>query len=190
MRDTGTEYFDAAGSTNTDETLRAARARADVLGLRHIVVATTTGSTGVKAARVFAGLELVVVSHATGFAKPNANELQPDLKAQIEASGARVLTAGHTMGGIGRAIRRKFGTIETEEIVANVLRTFGQGTKVACEVVLMATDAGLVPAGAEVVAVAGSDRGADTALVIVAANSSDFFDLHVAEVICKPRRWE
>lgn len=185
-----TRYFDAAGSVNTDETLRLARARADALGIRHVVVATTSGATGARAAEVFRGLEVVVVSHAFGFATPNASELRPDLKAQIESSGARVLTAGHTFGGVGRAIRQKFATIEVDEIVANVLRLFGQGTKVACEVVMMAADAGLVPAGAEVVAVAGSDNGADTALVVVAANSSRLFDLHVAEVICKPRRWE
>jgi uncharacterized protein len=190
MGATDTLYFDAAGPANTEATLLAARARAEALGVRHVVVATTSGATGVLAADIFANLDLVVVSHVVGFGRPNTSELQPELKAQIEASGARVLTTGHAMGGIGRAIRRKFGTLEVDELVAHVLRLFGQGTKVACEIVMMASDAGLVPAGAEVVAVGGSDSGADTALVVVAANSTDLFDLHVAEVICKPRRWE
>ncbi len=51
----------------------------------------------------------------------------------------------------------------------------------------MAADAGLIPVDREVVAVAGSGRGADTALLIRPANSSRFFDLEVKEIIAKPR---
>jgi hypothetical protein len=53
--------------------------------------------------------------------------------------------------------------------------------------VLMAADAGLIPFDKNVVAVAGSGRGADTALLIKPANSSRFFDLEIKEVIAKPR---
>ena len=52
--------------------------------------------------------------------------------------------------------------------------------------VLMATDAGLVNYGENVLAVAGSDNGADTALIIKAANAQSFFDLRIQEIICKP----
>ncbi|MFP3985126.1 MAG: hypothetical protein ACLFU9_04060, partial [Candidatus Bathyarchaeia archaeon] len=76
------------------------------------------------------------------------------------------------------------------EIIANTLRLFGEGTKVCVEIVLMATDAGLIPADKEVVALAGSGRGADTALLIKPANSSRFFELEVKEVIAKPRSLE
>lgn len=63
-------------------------------------------------------------------------------------------------------------------------RRFGQGTKVAVEVVVCAVQAGLVKVGERVIGVGGSSRGADTALVIGA--SWDFSDIHISEIICKP----
>ena len=53
----------------------------------------------------------------------------------------------------------------------------------------MALDAGLVPYGEEIIAVAGSGTGADTALVITPAHSNNFFDTKVKEIICKPREF-
>jgi hypothetical protein len=88
---------------------------------------------------------------------------------------------------MGRAVKNKFGAIQVDEIVANVLRLFGQGVKVGCEITCMAVDAGLVRAGAEAIAIAGSARGADTATVIRASNTHTFFESRVLEIICKPR---
>jgi hypothetical protein len=64
------------------------------------------------------------------------------------------------------------------------------GTAVCVGAALMATDNGLVREGEEVVAVAGSWVGLDTALVVRAANSVDFFKkgaVQIREIICKPR---
>ena len=49
-----------------------------------------------------------------------------------------------------------------------------------------ARDAGLIRADKDVVAIAGSHRGADTAVVIKPANSRAIFDMVVKEIICKP----
>jgi hypothetical protein len=62
----------------------------------------------------------------------------------------------------------------------------GEGTKVCVEITLMAADAGLIPADKDVVAVAGTGKGADTALRIKPANATRFFDLRIREVIAKP----
>ncbi len=73
-----------------------------------------------------------------------------------------------------------------------VLRTICQGMKVCVETVLMAADAGLVARGEEVIAVSGTRRGADTAVVALASTSAALHDLHVTEIICKPlqtRSW-
>lgn len=51
----------------------------------------------------------------------------------------------------------------------------------------MAADAGLIPGDRDVIAIAGTSIGADTALVIRPANASRFFDLKVKEIIAKPR---
>jgi hypothetical protein len=179
--------FDSAGPHNTERTLALALQRARDLGIRHIVVATTTGATGARAAELFQGLSVVAVTHSTGFKEPNAQELLPEHRERILALGGQILTCQHAFGGLARAVRRKLGTYQLDEIVAFVLRMFGQGTKVACEITAMAADAGLVPAGQEIIAIGGTGRGADTAVVLRAANAQDLFDLRVLEVLCKPR---
>lgn len=183
-------YYDQTGPENSERTLELAASRAAQLGTRHILVASTTGETGLKAVRKLSapGREVIVVTHSTGFAAPNTQELTPENKAALESAGARILTGQHALGGLNRAIRRKLGTYELDEIVAFVLRNFSQGVKVACEITLMATDAGVVPAGEAVIAIGGTGRGADTAALILAANAQDFFDLRVLELLCMPSR--
>ena len=180
-------YFERPGPQNTERTLELARRRATELGIGHVLVASTSGATGAQAARLFAGLNLVVVSHSTGFATINEQQLQDAHRVAIEAAGGRILTAQHAFGGLARAVRRKLGTYQLDEVVAFVLRNFGDGIKVACEITVMAADAGLVPVGEEAIVVAGTGTGADTAAVLLAANSHDFFDLRVLEILCKPR---
>ena len=181
-------YFEQAGRKNTKQTLELARERAQTLGIKHIVVATTSGQTGVQAAETFKGYDLTMVTQVTGFSKPNEQELLAEHRTRMEEAGAHLLTCQHALGGIGRAVRRKLGPYQIDEIIAFVLRCFCEGIKVACEITIMATDAGLTPAGKEIIAIGGSGRGADTAAVIRAAHTQDFFDLRVLEIICKPRR--
>jgi len=50
----------------------------------------------------------------------------------------------------------------------------------------MAADAGLIPIDEDVIAIAGTSRGADTALVIRPANSTNIFDLTIKELVAKP----
>ena len=63
---------------------------------------------------------------------------------------------------------------------------FGQGTKVAVEIVAMASDADLLPVE-DVIAVAGTGKGADTCLVIGANSTNQFFDIKVREILAKPK---
>ncbi len=180
-------YFDTRGPDCTEETLRLAHARAEALGIRDIIVATTRGETGVRAAEIFQGCNLVVVTHSTGFARPDYQELTDEHRATIERLGGRILTAQHAFGGVGRAVRKKLGAYQVDEIMAYTLRTFGEGLKVAVEIALMAADAGLVRTDCEAIAIGGTGRGADTAVVLTPANAQTFFDLRVHEIICKPR---
>jgi len=50
-----------------------------------------------------------------------------------------------------------------------------------------ALDAGLISTKEEVIAIAGTGSGADTAVVLQPANVHDFFDLRLQEILCKPR---
>lgn len=180
-------YFERAGPANTDRTLEIAKARADQLAIRAILVATTTGETGVRAAEVFRGYDLVVVSHSHGFATRNVQELTDANRQAILAAGAKLLTCQHAFGGINRAVRKEFGTYMLDELIAFVLRNFSQGVKVGVEIALMAADAGLVRVGEPAITIAGTGRGADTAMVILPANAQDFFNFRVLEILCKPR---
>jgi hypothetical protein len=180
-------YFAEPGSANTENTLKIARKRAEQLGIKTIVVASTSGETGAKAVKLLTRCKVVVVTHSTGFPAPDVQELTQQNRAEILEKGGTILTATHAFGGVGRAVRRRFNTYQVDEIIAHTLRVFGQGTKVACEIALMAADAGLIRTDEEVISIGGTASGADTALVIKAAHTHDFFELQVKEVLCKPR---
>lgn len=182
--ETKTVYFAQRGPENTDETLRLAKERAEALGIRDIVVASYSGYTGVKASEVFKGYNLVVVA---GAVRPDKPPMPDEKRALIEANGAKVLFAGHAFGMLGRAVNRKFNAIQVDELIAHVLRLFSEGVKVGCEIACMAADAGLIPTGGEVIAIGGSGRGADTAIVLKPSNTQSFFDTRILEIICKPR---
>jgi hypothetical protein len=182
-----TIYFKGRGKEFTGETLRLAKERADQLGIRDIIIASYTGYTALEALEVFKGYNLVVVAGVFGFREPNQDRLPPEVKAKIEAGGGKIVRAAHAFGTMGRAVNRRFGVIQIDEIVAHVLRLFSQGVKVGCECACMAVDAGHVKAGGEAVSMGGSGTGADTAIVLKPSNTHTFFDTRVLEIICKPR---
>ncbi len=180
-------YFDSPGGENTDHVLALAKKRAEELGIKDVVVASTRGNTGVKASEIFKGYNLVVVTHYTGFREPGQQELTEENRRRIEENGGKIFTGTHAFMGVERAIRNKFGTAYPAEIMAQTLRLFGEGMKVAVEIVAMAADAGLIPVDREVISIAGTGRGADTAIVVQPANSSRIFDMVIKEIIAKPR---
>lgn len=181
-----TVYFAQSGPANTERTLALAHERAKALGIDTVLVATTGGATAVRAAEVFSGFTVVAVTHSTGFSEPYQQELTPENAAALTRAGVHILTTTHAFGGVGRAVRKKLGTYEVEEIIAFTLRIFGQGMKVVAEIALMAADAGLVPENKPVLAIGGTGQGADTAVVLYPTHAQTFFDLQFAEIICMP----
>jgi hypothetical protein len=180
-------YFNHPGKENTQRTLEIAAKRAEELNVPCVVVPSTTGETGLLASRLISPDKLVVVTHSTGFMKPDFQQFKPELRVQIERSGASILTCQHALGGVGRAVRKKMGTYELEEIMAYTLRIFGEGTKVAVEISLMAADAGLVSSREPCVACGGTSSGVDTAILLKPSHAQNFFDLKVMEILAKPR---
>lgn len=182
-----TVYFAKAGEQNTDALLKEVRKYVKKEGIKDIVIASTTGRTGAKAAKMFKHYNVVVVGHCFGLKEPGKSELQEEYKRAILANGANIFVGTHALSSAERAVRKDFGTILPLELVANVLRRMGEGTKVCVEITLMAADAGLIPIDRDVVAIGGSGRGADTALLLRPANAARFFDLKIRELIAKPR---
>jgi len=180
-------YFSGPGEANSDKTLQAAKERAEELGITNIVVASTRGDTGLKAVEVFKGYNVVVVPHVTGLREPGVQEMSDETIKNIKAAGGKLVVAAHAFSGVNRAIQAKWDTMYPIGIIAQTLRLFGQGMKVVVEIAAMAADAGVIPVDEDVLVVSGSGRGADTAVVMKAANSHRFFDMVVREIVAKPR---
>jgi hypothetical protein len=179
-------YFEESGRDNTERVFKLVAQRAKELHISTLVVASTTGYSGSMAVKMLSGMKIVVVSHVSGYAGPNTQELEEEYRQVIDSAGGQILTTQHSFSGVNRAIRKKQESFQINEIIADVLRIFGAGMKVMLEICMMAADSGLIEAGKPVIAVAGTHRGADSASVIIPENSDNFFDLKVPEIICMP----
>jgi uncharacterized protein len=174
-------YFEENGPENTEATFKLVQERLNSLEIKKIVLASTTGATAEKAMDFFknSGIKLIVVPHQFDFHREK-NAFPPELIKALRDGGHDV----------------HFGTMlfHTDDFygsnnattMANLLRCFSQGAKVCFEIVLMATDAGLVTSGEKVIAIAGTAWGSDTALVMRAASTQHLRRLRVCEMICKP----
>jgi hypothetical protein len=178
-------YFEKPGIDNTDSTLRIARERAEALGIRQIVVASSHGYTAKHAHSIFAGLnvEIIAVTICGSYEKEGWT-MTPEERAELEALGVTVLTSLHALGD---DVSDAFAGYPPNKIVRETLYRFCQGMKVAVEVALMAADADLLDMSREIIAVAGTGEGADTAIVLKPAYARKFKGLEIREILAKPR---
>jgi hypothetical protein len=184
----GHMYFDKPGKDNTDQTIIAAAERGKELGLKEVIVASSTGQTAYRAMEVLEGFRLTVVTYHCGFKEPFKNRMDADVRKEIEGKGIQVVASIHALSGVERSVAQKHSGIYPALLIADTLRLFGQGTKVAVEVAIMAADAGTL-SGQDVISIGGSGSGADTALVLKPAHQNSFFDMRIREIICKPRQF-
>lgn len=182
-------YFEKAGKDNSSACLTCVKDVVRTGGQKHIVVASTTGAMGLLFTEAFkeSSLNLVVVTHSAGFKGPNTSEIELETIDKIRANGAKIYTGTILTHSIETSLNAKFNGSYPAMIIANSLRRFGEGAKVCCEIVMMAADAGLIPEGEEVIAVAGTGYGADTVMILKSAASKRFLDLRVLEILAKPR---
>ena len=157
------EYFEERGQANTERTLKLASARAREAGIKDIALASTRGYAASKALEICPDLDLVAVGIGrSSFPAEQAERFQQT----------------------GKLIFAREVNYTYPEEMKSAFRRFGQGMKVAVEVVVCAVQAGLIEEGERVIGIGGSSRGADTALVIDAA--WDFAGVHISEIICQP----
>jgi hypothetical protein len=185
-------YFEKPGEANTPDAARFAIERAKELGIKTIVVASTSGKT----ASVFfdaireSEINLVIVTHVIGFTKPGEWEFSQEIADRLQKQGVQIVISTHALSGLERALSRSpkvGGGSRTEAIAEALRRIVAVGLKVAVECVLMATDAGAIDIHDEVIAVGGTASGADTVCVIRPAHTANFFDLQVREIVAMPR---
>lgn len=174
-------YFEQIKAENTLATFQLVKERLHTSAIKKLVLASTTGATAQRALDFFAetDVQLIVVPHQYDFRR-TTNRFPQELVTTLRAAGHAV-----HFGTMLFHTNDLYGST-TPTVMANLLRCFGQGTKVCFEIVLMATDAGLLTRGEPVIAVAGTVRGSDTALVVQASSSQNLKKLRVNEILCKP----
>jgi len=166
-----TTYFSEPGPENTDNLIEAVKKRVEEGDVKTVVVASISGSTGAKFARALKGeAQVVAISNET-----------MDSKHEEE-----IMKLG---GKLAENAKLQMGEAEWKS-VKRVLYALGQGFKVAVQVVFMATEKGLVKPNDDVIGVAGSGTGSDTAIVTKATNDAFGEDenrkLEVREIIAMP----
>jgi len=182
-------YFEKPGRENTEQCFEIVSRAIHESACKYIVVATTSGSTGLLFAEGLKNkdVRLITVTHSYGFKEPNSIEISREIRERILATGATIYTGTMITHSIETALAKKFSGVYPTLLVAQTLRRFGEGVKVCCEIIMMAADAGLVPEGEEAITVAGTGHGSDTVAIIRAATSKRFLDLKVLEILAKPR---
>jgi len=183
-------YFEDFGAQNTEQTIETAKNVALNLGLKHVVVASATGLTGVKVARAFkgTGVKVVVVTEYAGM-----EEFKEENRKKLKEMNAEVITSVHAFLSPAESISKLHsGYCSENTIIKDVLRRFSQGMKVAPEIVMMATDVGAIPPGEDVVSIAGTGDGADTAVIVRSCHSDEFFDkekgMEFREILAMPKK--
>ena len=195
-------YFEDTKPENTELLLNIVLRKAKERGIKHVVVASTRGETGARAAEMFqgTGINIVVVTHPKS---PSGPVLLEEYEKRIRIYGGRIVTTTFAFGGVGSSFRKLPPREPNQpspqmyypayvppvgELIANILRLFSQGMKVCLEITVTAADTGAIPVGEDVIAVGGQGRGANTAILIKSTNTATFFDLDVKEIIAKPNR--
>ena len=185
-------YFDAPGSQNTEAVLDIVAERVKNGDVKYVVVASDSGETGKKMLSRLngTGVQVVIVTEACGSEEEGKSIMDAEVEKSLRQSGARIVQATHALSGIERSINKKIGGASRVETIAEALRAlFGHGMKVCVEIVIMAADNAAIPCGeVEIIAVAGSSNGADTACVVRPAHANGFFNFQVREILAMPRK--
>ena len=186
-----TFYFDVHGEVNTDKAIELSRERADELGIEKVVVASETGLSALKVLDAFPRHEGIGVNSAVGTTVEGSviGDLKigitdPEMMGELLERGVKVVRGTDPFWNLSA----NTDLIDTSKLGMMFLKCLCGGIQVCLTGVLEATDAGLLVEGEEVIAIAGSFVGLDTAIVAAAANSVNFFKaFEVRETICKPR---
>ncbi len=192
-----TYYYRFKGEANTEHVIGVAVRRALEVGASALIVASETGRSALKAARLLrdlgTGLRLVVVTHPPDRTWGPRGEIPIGLRHPhnvralkcLESLGAIIVQGTRPLAPPSRGLG--WGQATPEAVMDRVLGVFGQGVKIAVEASLMATDAGVVERGDIVVSLGGTYKGLDAAIVATTTYSYYFLqEYEVLEIIAKP----
>ena len=181
-------YFEKKGPHNTDKTLEIALTCCKALSINKIVVASSRGNTALKLKETAdASLEIIAVTYSAGSRYVEDVEAFNQNADKLVESGIRIVRGIHALSGTERAFETKYKSqFLPLNIVADTLRMFCHGVKVCVEIAVMAAEHGYISPDEDVVAIAGSHHGADTAVVLKPAYAADMFKTKIRQLLCMP----
>lgn len=194
-------YFEKPGKGNTEATIEAVR---DYLKEDNetaaVVVASISGQTALKVKEVLSQITIPVVCVTGSPSWQNYPEYKLPLiptatRTKLEKAGFIIVDSAPS--SLSDTIEFSFARYgfrpPTWIFIETLVAVGGYGLKTAVECVLMATDGGHIPPFKEVVSIAGTDKGADTAIVVRSTFSSTVFSsaqekrLVLKEILAMPR---
>ena len=184
-------YFNQPGAGNTDDIVEIVYKRLKEGDIKSVVVASSSGVTGLKFAKKMAKeTNLVIVSSHPGYSAPGVWNFDLNILKELESMGCKVVKQSHILSSLERSISNKFSGASHTEVLAEALRCLlGVGMKVAIECAIMAADSGAIPID-KTIAVGGTStekgRGADCAIVVWPSHFNNFFDFRILEILAKP----
>lgn len=193
-------HFEKAGEVNTDLVVEAVTKHIERSGIRDVVVASSSGATALEFANALKDQARIICVSESAFRKEMGSEwpcMDEKVKEELESLGVIVLDRAPYMlhGSIYEDSLHKAPTVE--DVFRDTLYAFGQGMKVAVEVVLSAVDCGALEPFKDVIGVGGSGKGADTAIVIKSTYRGTVFSknkdkrLEIREILAMPlaKKW-
>ena len=164
-------YFANKGKENSDEVAKIVATRLAKGDVSAVAVATTSGFSALTLAKaVSAGTRIYGVNFQ------NSTKLESGMREKAEALGVRFMPDEPT----ARYLKDIAGHSP------DTLRCFGQGMKVAVEVIMQAVEVGHIENGETVIGVGGSSRGSDVAIVARAAGPDNLSEMWISEILAKP----
>jgi uncharacterized protein len=209
--------FERPGPVNTDEIIEIVGAVSN--RHKYIVIASITGDSALKLAGRIEARHLICVTcpqgmcWETGSVDEGPFAIIPELqqirsewvkqgftkvpmqissenRRKLDELGVKVIQGTIPLFGPTFSMRLHLQKTTDLDVMAKTLELISTGTLVCLECVLMAVDAGLVPEGEQVIAVAGTERGLDTGWVIRASASHNLFHpvkgARFVELLAKP----
>jgi hypothetical protein len=209
--------FARPGPVNTDEVIKIIKETSS--RSKYIVVASITGDCAVKVAESNTQKAIICVTCPQGmhwevehmkqgpFADiPELSQIRdewvhkglqkvpmnitPENRMKLETLQVKIVQGTIPFFGPSFSIRLHLHQATSLDMIAKTLELISTGTLVCLECVLMAVDAGMIPEHEEVLAVAGTERGLDTAWVIRSSASANLFHpskgARFVELLAKP----
>jgi hypothetical protein len=211
------KVFERPGPANTGELIEIVKSAAH--GYDYIVVASITGDSAIRVAESVKGKKIFCVTCPQdmcwevekmdsgpfadipelsntrdewlkkGLKKVPMN-VTDENRLKLDDLGVPIVRGTIPFFGPSFSIRLHLNQVTSLDMIAKTLELISTGTLVCLECVLMCVDAGVVPEGQKVIALAGTERGLDTAWVIRGSASANLFHpekgSRFVELLAKP----